>query len=197
MPCRRAALMKDPGTVGALLVAPTVAAGAAFLLLGPTRGALVLLACTAAAWWNLAVPWTVRRLLRRCVEMQRALLAESRVDVVVGSSFGGAVAVELLARRHWSGPTVLLCPAHEKVAKLAALRVPALGHASGTVVVHGLNDKTVPVAHARSLVRTAPKNSALLVEVDDNHRLSASTNAQNFATWIQQARDLHHQQQHQ
>ena len=43
-----------------------------------------------------------------CVETQRAALESFRPDVLVGSSFGGAVAVALLQRGLWSGPTLLL-----------------------------------------------------------------------------------------
>jgi hypothetical protein len=33
-------------------------------------------------------------------------------DIVVGSSWGGAVALELVAKGSWTGPTLLLAPAH-------------------------------------------------------------------------------------
>ena len=46
-----------------------------------------------------------------CVEVQRAALAATPADVLVGSSWGGAVAATLLADGSWSGPTLLLCPA--------------------------------------------------------------------------------------
>ena len=46
-----------------------------------------------------------------CVETQRAALESIRPDVLVGSSFGGAVAVALLTRGHWRGPTLLLAQA--------------------------------------------------------------------------------------
>jgi predicted esterase YcpF (UPF0227 family) len=45
------------------------------------------------------------------IATQEAALAASAPDVLVGSSFGGAIAVDLLARGVWRGPTVLLAPA--------------------------------------------------------------------------------------
>ena len=40
-----------------------------------------------------------------------------RPDVMVGSSFGGAVVLELIQRGIWSGPALLLCPAHNLIAR--------------------------------------------------------------------------------
>lgn len=48
-----------------------------------------------------------------CLNVQRtALLSQQKaVDVLIGSSWGGAVAAALLVEGSWSGPTILLCPA--------------------------------------------------------------------------------------
>ena len=44
-----------------------------------------------------------------CVTRHAELLSgDGRPDVLAGSSFGGAVAVALLQRGHWAGPTLLL-----------------------------------------------------------------------------------------
>ncbi|KAJ4454386.1 hypothetical protein PAPYR_10929 [Paratrimastix pyriformis] len=53
----------------------------------------------------------IRNCFERALECQAAVLAATRPDVLVGSSFGGAVAYELCRRRLWNGPTVLLAPA--------------------------------------------------------------------------------------
>jgi len=53
--------------------------------------------------------------LVRCAEIQRRALIAHAPDVVVGSSWGGAVVVQLLLDGSWSGPTVLLAPAHRLV----------------------------------------------------------------------------------
>ena len=50
-----------------------------------------------------------------CVELQRESIEAFRPDVVLGSSFGGAVVVELLRRGVWTGPTLLLAQAALKV----------------------------------------------------------------------------------
>jgi hypothetical protein len=46
-----------------------------------------------------------------CVEVQTDALATFRPDLLVGSSFGAAVAVELLQRGLWRGATLLLAQA--------------------------------------------------------------------------------------
>ena len=75
----------------------------------------------------LGVPYLIRSAVRssleRCLEVQRrtldALVADGTPpDVVVASSWGGAVAHLMIHRRMWAGPTVLLAPAMAKVASL-------------------------------------------------------------------------------
>ena len=51
----------------------------------------------------------------RCTAVARVALSEVEPDVVVGSSWGCAVAAELIIERSWSGPTLLLAPAISKV----------------------------------------------------------------------------------
>eukprot|EP01051_Picozoa_sp_SAG22_P003427 SAG22_NODE_166_length_16765_cov_30.782791_9_plen_164_part_00 len=43
-------------------------------------------------------------------------LARFKPDVVVGYSWGGSLAVQLLMEKSWSGPTVLLAPGHRIMA---------------------------------------------------------------------------------
>jgi len=175
MPCGRRAVMRDPAVHGALALLVAGVFGATCLF-----GPIGLLSAFAA--WVLVRVVAMRRALARSVDVQLALLARHRVDVVVGSSFGGAVALELLARGAWVGPTVLLCPAHRLVGG-RALRPPPmlLPDAPAVVVVHGRQDDIVPIAHSRDLVRGT---RSPLVEVDDDHPLSASATPENLAAWI-------------
>ena len=46
-----------------------------------------------------------------CVARQTEVLTEFSPDVLVGSSFGGAVAVAMLNQGLWTGPTLLLAQA--------------------------------------------------------------------------------------
>jgi hypothetical protein len=183
MPCGRAQVVRDPAVVLAGSVV-AVAAVAATLRWG-ARG-FALSAGSALAVAPLARAQLMRRIVGRSVGVQRRALAGQRIDVVVGSSFGGAVALGLLASGAWAGPTVLLCPAQELVARrcgwpppppLAALPVDS----SRVVVVHGRADATVPVAHSQALVEGS---RARLVLVEDDHRLAASATPERLAEWV-------------
>ncbi len=95
MPCSRLRILLDPLMLCAIAVVPgiTYACGSAFGLKGSLLcviGVLVLL-----------LPFghlLVRRMVRRCVAVQERAIREAKqpLDIAVGSSFGGAVLVELM-----------------------------------------------------------------------------------------------------
>lgn len=104
-----------------------------------------------------------------CVRVHAAELARFRPDVLVGSSFGGGVAVALLQRGLWRGPTLLLAQ--------AALRQdlpPRLPEGVRVWLVHGLRDDIVPPEDSRILARSGTRGLVRLFEVDDDHPLSAT-----------------------
>jgi pimeloyl-ACP methyl ester carboxylesterase len=109
---------------------------------------------------------------------QAAALVEFRPDVVVGSSFGGAVALALVQRGPWAGPTLLLAPAlgHFGV----ALSVPP---GAPVTVVHGTRDAICPVEDSR---RLAAAGGVRLVELDDEHRLSTLLGDERLADWVRE-----------
>lgn len=87
-----------------------------------------------------------------CLAIQRQAVEAARPDVVVGSSWGGAIAARLVIEGTWSGPTILLAPAVAKVE-----RRMGRGDGSGVaellraraadvriVVFHDPSDDTVP-----------------------------------------------------
>ena len=104
-----------------------------------------------------------------CVAVQAAALRSFRPDVVVGSSFGGAVAVELLRRGLWRGPTLLLAQAAVK--RDATARLP---ESVPVWLVHGRNDDIVDPQDSRALARTGSGELVRLIEVDDDHPLHAT-----------------------
>lgn len=104
------------------------------------------------------------------IEQRLAIAArqtEGQVDqVIVGSSFGGLCAA-LLADRYPERvrALVLLAPAlNHPIAR--GLKVPG-----NTVILHGTPDEVIPVQVSRCW---AAERGLELIEVDDNHRLSAS-----------------------
>lgn len=147
------------------------------------RAAAVAVGATAvgAGWWWLRRDALVAEGLSRsfaaCVEIQKAAIARWEPDVVVGSSWGGAVAAHLVATGAWEGPTVLLAPAVHAIARMrrtsadadvAGVRRAATLHP--IVVFHDPTDDTVP--HTDSIELTT-RSSVELRSVDGGgHRLN-------------------------
>lgn len=184
MPSSQRAILRDPlvVVVGVALVASLAMAAMAGLLPFLATVLVSVLAMTTAR------PLITRRMWHRSLAVQRHALAESAIDVVVGSSFGGAVALELVARGEWNGPAVLLCPAQRLLASRARLPPTTLPPTRAHVlVVHGRQDEVVPLEHSRTLVAST---RARLLEVDDDHRLTTSATAANFRVWVEAAQQL-------
>lgn len=106
-----------------------------------------------------------RAMLEAALVRAREALHAVQPSLVVGSSFGGAVALSLLAERRYAGPTVLLAPASQ----LGSTRL-ALPPGARVVVLHGEHDDTVPLAHSRELV--AGTDAELRVIAGGDHRLN-------------------------
>jgi hypothetical protein len=83
-------------------------------------------------------------------------------DVVVGSSRGGAVAMNLDSG---DARLVLLCPAWRRHGAARAVK-------PGTVVLHSRADDVVPFADSEELVRNSGLPASALVEVGTDHRLA-------------------------
>jgi alpha/beta superfamily hydrolase len=100
---------------------------------------------------------------------REAILAHAP-PLVVGSSFGGAVAVALLQEGVIRVPVVLLAPA---VRRLGVENV--LPEGTRAVILHGENDDVVPLADTRALAATGGTGVTLRVIAgpDGDHRLNA------------------------
>jgi len=116
-----------------------------------------------------------------CVRLHADVAAEFRPDVLVGSSFGGAVAVALLQRALWRGPTLLLAQAAR--AQGLALRLP---EGVPVWIVHGSRDDVVDVEESRALARTGSPDLVRWIEVDDDHPLHASVADGALCGWVRE-----------
>jgi predicted esterase len=103
----------------------------------------------------------------RCVDTHASTLSSFQPDLLIGSSFGGAIAVALLERGLWRGPTLLL-------AQAAVLYRPSARLPEGVrvLLVHARQDAVVPIEHSRTLARTGSADLVELVECDDDHALT-------------------------
>jgi hypothetical protein len=96
------------------------------------------------------------------VRIAQAEFDQHQPDVVVGSSRGGAVAMNLDSG---DAPLVLLCPAWRKWGTVRTVKL-------GTVILHSLTRHVVPFADSEELVRNSGLPATALVEVGDDHRLA-------------------------
>jgi hypothetical protein len=126
-----------------------------------------------------------------CVALQASTLAEFRPDVLVGSSFGAAVAVELLRRGMWRGPTLLLAQA--ALRRLETLmdgaapqpdEAPWLPEGVQVWLVHGLGDELIDPDDSRRLARSGSPERVRLIEVDDDHALHRSVASGQLVEWV-------------
>ena len=85
-----------------------------------------------------------------------------RPDVVVGSSRGGAVAMNLDAG---TTPLVLLCPAWKRWGKARTVK-------AGTTILHAEADEVIPIADSRELVDASGLPDSALRIVGSDHRLA-------------------------
>src|SRR5436190_17217369 len=93
------------------------------------------------------------------VRIAQAEFDRHQPDVVVGSSRGGAVAMNI---NSGNAKLVLLCPAWKKWGSVKKVK-------PGTVILHSRADDVVPFAHSEELARTS---GASLIEVGTDHRLA-------------------------
>ncbi|MBL8604240.1 MAG: hypothetical protein JNK72_20095 [Myxococcales bacterium] len=114
-------------------------------------------------------PEALDRAMAPAVAAARAAYLAARPDVVVGSSFGGAVLLHLVHDPVWRPESAALFLAH---AGLKLTRHRALPGGLRAVIAHGVHDAVIDFDDARNLAATQP--DAVLVALNDDHRLSAS-----------------------
>jgi hypothetical protein len=83
-------------------------------------------------------------------------------DMIVGSSRGGAVAMNLESRLT---PLVLLCPAWRQWGTARTVK-------PGTVIMHSEADDVIPIAESAELVRVSGVPESALIVVGSDHRLA-------------------------
>lgn len=83
-------------------------------------------------------------------------------DVVVGSSRGGAVAMNINCG---SAKLVLLCPAWKNWGMARTVK-------PGTVILHSRADDVILFANSEELVRNSSLPTSALIEVGNDHRLA-------------------------
>jgi GNAT superfamily N-acetyltransferase len=96
------------------------------------------------------------------VRIAQAEFDQHQPDVVVGSSRGGAVAVNIDSH---DTPLVLLCPAWKKWGTETTVK-------ANTTILHSRQDDVVPFENSEELVSNSDLTESALVEVGNDHRLA-------------------------
>ncbi len=85
-----------------------------------------------------------------------------RPEVVVGSSRGGALAMNIDSG---NARLVLLCPAWRNWGSATSVK-------PGTIIIHSRADDVIPYAHSEELLRASGLPRTALVEIGEDHRLA-------------------------
>lgn len=101
-----------------------------------------------------------------------------RPEVIVGSSRGGAVAMNLDSG---NTPLVLLCPAWRHWGAVTRLK-------PGSVVLHSAGDEVIPLADSKTLIAASGLPPETLVEVGSDHRLADPEPLAAMLAAVEQAR---------
>jgi hypothetical protein len=96
------------------------------------------------------------------VRTAQATYDQYRPDVIVGSSRGGAVAMNIDSG---DTPLVLLCPAWRKWGTVTKLK-------PNSVVLHSRQDDVIPFTDSEELVAQSSLPTETLMEIGNDHRLA-------------------------
>jgi alpha-beta hydrolase superfamily lysophospholipase len=96
------------------------------------------------------------------VRIAQAEWERQRPAVIVGSSRGGAVAMNMNCG---DTPVVLLCPAWRRWGTARTVK-------SNTIILHSRADDVVPFSDSRLLLRQSGLPASALLEVGNDHRLA-------------------------
>jgi hypothetical protein len=96
------------------------------------------------------------------VQLAQSEFDRHRPDVIVGSSRGGAIAMNI---RSGHVPLVLLCPAWKRWGTVRIAK-------PNTTILHSRNDEIIPFADSEELVAASGLPRATLIETGNDHRLA-------------------------
>ncbi|MFO0910021.1 MAG: alpha/beta hydrolase [Isosphaeraceae bacterium] len=96
------------------------------------------------------------------VQIAQAEFDRYQPQVVVGSSRGGAVAMNMESR---DARLVLLCPAWKRWGTVCTVK-------PGTIILHSRADDVVPFADSEALLRNSGLPATPLIEVGSDHRMA-------------------------
>ena len=96
------------------------------------------------------------------VRIAESEFLEHRPDVIMGSSRGGAVAINM---KPFDVPRVLLCPAWKNWGNVSRV-------GNKTIILHSRQDDVIPFADSEELIANSGLAPECLIEVGTDHRLA-------------------------
>ena len=113
------------------------------------------------------------------VPLERARAAiTGDTQVIVGSSFGGAVLTHLIAEGSWKGPCLFIASAGIKL--VGHVDCPPV---APIIFMHGRQDTIIPIDHSRQIAHASGSNVQLWEIGDDHFMRSITTNAPSGLRW--------------
>ena len=118
----------------------------------------------AGRWtWDPSDPRMLEALQMPLKQALSAIETEPKPDLIIGSSFGGALLLELINSGRWSGPSLFLAQAGLRVTTRSVI---PKGHRA--ILVHGTADAVIPFSDSEAL---SDDGRIPLWPVDDDHML--------------------------
>jgi hypothetical protein len=96
------------------------------------------------------------------VRIAKSEFDHHRPSVIVGSSRGGAVAMNV---QSGDTPLILLCPAWKRWGTVRKIKPQ-------TLILHSRADDVIPYAESEELIQISGLAASALIEVGDDHRLA-------------------------
>jgi pimeloyl-ACP methyl ester carboxylesterase len=159
---------KDPAVIASILLVIVVIALLVWQLPGPIFGMIALAVAYLRPGIQQFRALLVRRMTSRCVSVQRGFVAGKSYDLAVGSSFGGAVLLELMRSGDVTCPVLLMAPAQERLAHYARTVFAPFAYSAPLTIVQGAKDDVVPIEDSRNLAKLM-SNSKLVILPEDDH----------------------------
>jgi len=126
--------------------------------------------------WRNVLGATLEEIMMKTLAIQVAELENVQPDVLIGSSWGGAIALVCIAKGHYKGPVVLVAPALRRICELGAqidweeIYDAVAKSGCQIVVYHGTADNVIPFGHSEELRERCANVTLVPVEGGD-HRL--------------------------
>ena len=80
--------------------------------------------------------------------IQRNAILKHKPDILIGSSFGGAVIMYLLRKKIWNGPTILLAPGYTKVIRYIRYDIKNVSNSLNLMNINNYsNNKKILIIH--------------------------------------------------